>query len=48
MAHLSVIPPYLNPKGRAVNCFVHHGMMMRIIETTLLYGKHRTLLTALV
>jgi hypothetical protein len=41
--HSSVFPPALNHSGQAVqNCLMHLGMMMRIIETTLLYGKHRT------
>jgi hypothetical protein len=40
MAHSPVLPPALNPSGQAIkNCLVHHGMMMRIIETALLYGK---------
>jgi len=42
----STLPQPQGASGQTA--LVHHGMMMRIIETTLLNGKHRTHLPAFI
>jgi hypothetical protein len=42
MMHISAVAPSdLISDPEVFNCMIHHGMMMRIIETPLLHGKGR-------